>query len=64
VWYNTTEFAVAWDELLNASAQFENIDTYKHDVVDVTRQALQLLGANLYTTFISAYKNNNVIEFQ
>ncbi|KAJ9597696.1 hypothetical protein L9F63_011450, partial [Diploptera punctata] len=64
VWYNTTELAIAWDELLNASQQFQNVETYRHDLVDVTRQALQLLGADLYNAFILAYRKNNVTDFQ
>ncbi|GFG30301.1 hypothetical protein Cfor_01533, partial [Coptotermes formosanus] len=64
VWYNTTELAVAWDELLSASAQLCSAANYRHDLVDVTRQALQLLGGDLYSTIVAAFKQRNVTCFQ
>lgn len=64
MWYNTTELAVAWDELLSASAQLCSAANYRHDLVDVTRQALQLLGGDLYSTIVAAFKQRNVTCFQ
>jgi alpha-N-acetylglucosaminidase len=64
VWYNTTELAVAWDELLSASSQFHSAANYRHDLVDVTRQALQVLGGDLYNIVVSAFRQNNITSFQ
>jgi alpha-N-acetylglucosaminidase len=64
VWYNTTELAVAWDELLNASSQLHSAANYRHDLVDVTRQALQVLGAQLYGTIVDAFTKQNITLFQ
>jgi alpha-N-acetylglucosaminidase len=64
VWYNTTELAVAWDELLSASSELYNAANYRHDLVDVTRQALQVLGGDLYSTIVAAFKQQNVTRFQ
>jgi alpha-N-acetylglucosaminidase len=64
VWYNTTELAVAWDELLNASSQLHSAANYRHDLVDVTRQALQVLGGDLYSTIVAAFRQRNITHFQ
>lgn len=64
VWYNTTELAVAWDELLNASSQLHSAANYRHDLVDVTRQALQVLGAQLYGTIVDAFTEQNITLLQ
>lgn len=64
VWYNTTELAVAWDELLSASSQLHSAANYRHDLVDVTRQALQVLGGDLYGTIVAAFKQQNITHFQ
>jgi hypothetical protein len=64
VWYNTTELATAWDELLNASSQLHSAANYRHDLVDVTRQALQVLGGDLYNDLTSAFRKGNVSGFQ
>jgi alpha-N-acetylglucosaminidase len=64
VWYNTTELAIAWDDLLSASSQLYGAANYRHDLVDVTRQALQVLGGDLYSTIVTAFKQQNVTHFQ
>ncbi|PSN53363.1 Alpha-N-acetylglucosaminidase [Blattella germanica] len=64
VWYNTTELAIAWDELLSASIEFRDIETYKHDLIDVTRQALQILGDDFYNKLVSAFRKKNMKKFQ
>lgn len=64
VWYNTTELAVAWDELLSASSQFHSAANYRHDLVDVTRQALQVLGGDLHNIIVSAFRKGNLTNFR
>jgi alpha-N-acetylglucosaminidase len=64
VWYNTTELAVAWDELLSASSQLHSAANYRHDLVDVTRQALQVLGGDLYGSIVAAFTKRNITLFQ
>jgi hypothetical protein len=64
VWYNTTELAVAWDELLSASSELHGAANYRHDLVDVTRQVLQVLGGELYSTIVLAYMEGNITQLQ
>lgn len=64
VWYNTTELATAWDELLSASPQLHGAANYHHDLVDVTRQALQVLGGDFYNILMTAFRQGNVSGFQ
>ncbi|XP_047117354.1 alpha-N-acetylglucosaminidase isoform X1 [Schistocerca piceifrons] len=64
VWYNISEVVLAWDKLLLASEEFNNSSCYKHDVVDVTRQYLQVLGSGLYRRFRNGYFTGDVQAFQ
>ncbi|XP_069672357.1 alpha-N-acetylglucosaminidase isoform X2 [Periplaneta americana] len=64
VWYNTTELAMAWDELLDASEQFHEAANYQHDLVDLTRQILQVKGGELYGTLVTAFREGNITIFQ
>ncbi|KAJ4434463.1 hypothetical protein ANN_23025 [Periplaneta americana] len=64
VWYNTTELAMAWDELLDSSEQFHEAANYQHDLVDLTRQILQVKGGELYGTLVTAFREGNITVFQ
>ena len=37
---------------------------YRYDLVDVTRQSLQVLGAWFYTEVIQAYHDNDLIALR
>ena len=55
---------MAWDELLSASSQLHSAANYRHDLVDVTRQALQVLGGDLYGSIVAAFTKRNITLFQ
>ncbi|EDO46476.1 predicted protein [Nematostella vectensis] len=66
LWYDPEDVFNAWDELRSTAAEFMHVETFRYDLVDVTRQALHLRVIPIYNDLISAYKNRsalNVIHF-
>lgn len=53
-----------WDMFLKARYDSGNNTLYRHDVVDITRQALQLIADDLYTVILDSYKKKNITAFQ
>ncbi len=56
--------AEAWRDLLKASDELENVDTYRFDLVNVSRQALSMHAVTLHRQFSEAYKEKNADVFQ
>lgn len=55
----------AWEYLV-AAADIDNLNqvpTYQYDLVDVTRQALQAIGDEVYPKLIDAFEQKNILEF-
>lgn len=62
VWYDTADVMEAWDEILKAvdvNVSLAEMETFKHDLVDLTRQALQLKIDYMYQHVVQAYKNKD-----
>jgi hypothetical protein len=55
---------IAWDNLVGASYHIHESGTLHHDLVDVGREALQLLAAHFYLKLILAYRKADVAEFR
>jgi len=53
-----------WNTFLKARHGRRNSTLYRHDVVDITRQALQLMGDDLYTIILDSYKKKNITAFR
>lgn len=53
-----------WNVFLKARYGRGNNTLYRHDVVDVTRQALQLIADDIYVTILDCYKKKNLTAFQ
>lgn len=64
VWYNREDFYAMWNVFLKARYGRGNSTLYKHDVVDITRQALQLMADNIYANIIDSYKTKNITAFR
>ncbi|XP_070164978.1 alpha-N-acetylglucosaminidase isoform X3 [Polyergus mexicanus] len=64
VWYNRKDFYYMWNLFLEARYNSRNNTLYRHDVVDVTRQALQLIADDLYTIILDSYKKKNITAFR
>ncbi|GLH16523.1 Alpha-N-acetylglucosaminidase [Gryllus bimaculatus] len=63
-WYNTTELKLAWDGFVNAASELGSSPLFQHDLVDVTRQALQVLGDGLYTQIVRGFQKKNLPFYQ
>ena len=68
-WYNETYFLDAWSALLEAgkddairNLEKEDVWTYRHDLADVTRQALAKFATVLWNRLDSAVKSNDTAK--
>uniref|UniRef100_A0A1B6LQJ1 Alpha-N-acetylglucosaminidase n=1 Tax=Graphocephala atropunctata TaxID=36148 RepID=A0A1B6LQJ1_9HEMI len=58
VWYNVSDVMVAWDQALlavDSSPSLAAVRTFRHDLVDLTRQALQLQIDFMYQQVVKAF---------
>ncbi|CAL1272694.1 unnamed protein product [Larinioides sclopetarius] len=62
VWYSPNDVFVAWDLFVNASDDpiLSQSPLYKHDLVDITRQGLQLTMDAMYPKVVQAFRRRNV----
>jgi len=63
-WYNPLDLIAAWNHLLSCSDALQHLDTYKYDVVTVTVQALAYYSLEMYYKFVSAFLNNDKLQFK
>ncbi|XP_044735480.1 alpha-N-acetylglucosaminidase-like [Chrysoperla carnea] len=63
-WYDVCEFFEAWDEFVNAADTLSESEAFQYDIVDFSRQALQILADEYYNELIRAFKNKDIDEFQ
>ncbi|KAH0956765.1 hypothetical protein HN011_009096 [Eciton burchellii] len=64
VWYSREDFYSTWKVFLKARYGRGNNTLYRHDMVDITRQALQLMADDIYLNLIDSYKKNNITAFR
>lgn len=64
VWYDRKNFYSMWNVFLKARYGRGNNTLYRHDVVDITRQALQLIADDIYVTVLDCYEKKNITAFQ
>ena len=55
-WYNIVDVVKAWGLYVAAAPQFENVETFLYDLVDLTRQALANIAPVFYHRIQEAYK--------
>lgn len=66
MWYDPDDVIMAWDGFILASYS-EDLQlelTFKHDLVDVSRQSLQEMFHLLYSQLVTAYYDKNATIFQ
>lgn len=56
IWYNPADVYEAWRLLLEAAPSLMSVDTFRYDLVDVTRQAVQLLTTQFYIEIRSSFQ--------
>ncbi|XP_034945717.1 alpha-N-acetylglucosaminidase-like [Chelonus insularis] len=63
-WFEPSVVIHAWRNLLNARLTINPNSLYKYDVIDFTRQSLQVIVEHLYKDILEAYKQKNRTEFR
>lgn len=63
IWYEPADLYKAWKLLFEASSGLVTLETFRYDLVDVTRQALQLLTTEFYKEIRNAFQVNTNLMF-
>jgi len=61
LWYNPDDVILAWDNLCDASfdAAVSSRATFRHDLVDLSRQSFQEMFQLFYSLLVTAYGEGN-----
>ncbi|TMW45308.1 hypothetical protein DOY81_009612 [Sarcophaga bullata] len=64
-WYNSSDVYQAWSKLLqtNLSVPHSHYHAYEHDLVDVTRQFLQISSDHIYINLIQSFHRKEIYRF-
>uniref|UniRef100_A0A8C4W4U3 Alpha-N-acetylglucosaminidase n=1 Tax=Gopherus evgoodei TaxID=1825980 RepID=A0A8C4W4U3_9SAUR len=62
LWYNKSDVYEAWRLLLGAAAELGASPTFRYDLVDVTRQAVQQLVSEYYLEIKQAFESRSLPE--
>jgi len=57
--YDSVKLAMAWQRLLAAAPEMGDADTYRYDLVNVSRQTLTNLAGGLYAEAVDAYREGD-----
>ncbi|XP_076826450.1 alpha-N-acetylglucosaminidase [Brachyhypopomus gauderio] len=60
VWYDPADIYEAWRLLFSVASTMVSVETFQHDLVDVTRQAIELLTTEYYKEIRDAFKAQNL----
>uniref|UniRef100_A0A0K8V5Z8 Alpha-N-acetylglucosaminidase n=1 Tax=Bactrocera latifrons TaxID=174628 RepID=A0A0K8V5Z8_BACLA len=67
VWYNTSNVYIAWAQMIsvigNTTIPLYNLPFVSHDLVDITRQFLQITFDQLYINLMVAYTSKNMEKY-
>ena len=63
LWYDPKDVFDAWAAILAVSEKFGSMETYRYDLVDITRQSLQLIANSFYKDLLVAYHNGSLDSF-
>ena len=64
LFYDPDDLVIAWSYLLRGYSDSIYIDTYRYDLIDVTRQVLSNLLIPTYTNMLQAFGSKQTFEFQ
>uniref|UniRef100_X1Z3X3 Alpha-N-acetylglucosaminidase n=1 Tax=Capitella teleta TaxID=283909 RepID=X1Z3X3_CAPTE len=59
VWYDVEDFFKGWDLMIAASKEVDS-PLFRYDLVDVSRQALQVISITYYNQILTSYKQKNL----
>jgi len=60
--YDNRQMLKAWENMLEASRDLGQVDTFRFDLADVTRQTLSNLSRPIYNNMVAAYQAKNITE--
>ncbi|XP_076231245.1 N-acetyl-alpha-glucosaminidase [Calliopsis andreniformis] len=63
-WYNRNALYYTWSIFMQARHGRKNSTLYRHDVVDLTRQVLQLKADEVYTAAVDSFNRKNITAFK
>ncbi|XP_011498022.1 PREDICTED: alpha-N-acetylglucosaminidase [Ceratosolen solmsi marchali] len=63
-WYDLKSFLLIWGNFIKADNETTRSNLFKHDIVDITRQALQLTADFIYNDIKEGYKLKNITHLQ
>ncbi len=62
LWYDPADLYKAWKLIIEADPSLRSKETFQYDLVDVTRQVLQVLTTSYYQDIADAFKNQKLPE--
>lgn len=62
LWYNPAELYKAWKLFIDAAPPLMSKETFQYDLVDVTRQVLQVLTSFFYQDIVDAFQKHKMPE--
>ncbi|CAG9856664.1 unnamed protein product [Phyllotreta striolata] len=62
-WYNYSDLFDVWDVFVNNSRYFKDSPAFLHDLVDITRQVLQINGDVYYKKLLEAFRKKDYERF-
>ncbi|KAJ8301051.1 hypothetical protein KUTeg_022570 [Tegillarca granosa] len=60
IWYDPLDLYTAWENILLASDDLELTTLFRYDLVDITRNALQIVSIDLYNDVVEAYQKKDL----
>lgn len=63
-WYNYSDIFDAWTYFMESADTMKNSPTFLHDLVDITRQALQVYGDINYNLLIPFFQAKDLESFK
>ncbi|XP_031787626.1 alpha-N-acetylglucosaminidase isoform X1 [Nasonia vitripennis] len=63
-WYDLKTFLAVWNSFVHAGNGTMKNELFKHDLVDITRQALQITADFIYADIKAAYTQKNLTQLQ
>ncbi|ESO88081.1 hypothetical protein LOTGIDRAFT_175910 [Lottia gigantea] len=64
IWYSPKYLYQAWDLMVKASPNFNNSDLFRYDLVDITRNSLQVISMKMYSDILMAYSMKNSTQLK
>ena len=64
LYYPASDLVLVLGYFLESAGELSKIETYRYDLVDITRQCLANKGREVYVEIVSAYQQKNITEFE